>query len=159
MLKLRYLMLLTALAGYAASGFAQSPGQPQGPGRAVAPVQTAPSAAFRATNYEVHASLDAVGQVMNAQAKIDFVADDSARELDVELNQNLRVTSVRDGAGKPMSFDRDDNASQKLRISLPDTVSAGGKVTLLFDYGGPLSSRITDPSEGVRLAYIGKDGG
>src|ERR1035437_5444384 len=100
MLKLRFLVLLTALASFAASGFAQSPGQPQGPGRPVAPVQTAPSAAFRATNYEIRASLDAFGQVMNAQAKVDFVADDAAREVEVELNQNLRVNSVHDGAGK-----------------------------------------------------------
>jgi len=57
-------------------------------------VQVAPTAAFRATNYEVRASLDAVGQVMNAQAKVDFTALNSARVLEVELNQNLRVNSI-----------------------------------------------------------------
>ena len=46
----------------------------KGPGRGVAPVQTAPVAAFRATNYEIRASLDTFGQVMNAQAKVDFAA-------------------------------------------------------------------------------------
>ena len=159
MFKLRLTVLLTALAAFAASGLAQSPGQPQGPGRPVAPVQTAPTAAFRATNYDIRASLDANGQVMNAQAKVDFVADDAAREVEVELNPSLRVNSVLDGAGKPLTFDRDDNANQKLTITLPDAVPAGGKLTLQFDYGGPLSGRITDPSEGVRLAYIGKEGG
>ncbi|MBZ5661799.1 MAG: tetratricopeptide repeat protein [Acidobacteriia bacterium] len=159
MFKLRLPIFLTALAAFAASGFAQSPGQPQGPGRPVAPVQTAPTAAFRATNYEIRASLDANGQVMNAQAKVEFVADDASRVVEVELNPSLRVNSVLDGAGKPLSFDRDDNASQKLTITLPDAVPAGGKITLGFDYGGPLSGRITDPSEGVRLAYIGKEGG
>lgn len=159
MLKLRLFILLAGLAGFTASSFAQSPGQPQGPGRPVAPVQTAPTAAFRATNYEIRASLDAVGQVMNAQAKVDFVADEAARTVEVELNPNLRVNSVLDSAGKPLSFDRDDDASQKLTISLPDAVPAGGKITLEFDYGGPLSSRIADPTEQVRLAYMSKDGG
>ncbi len=159
MFKLRLPILLTALAACAASGFAQSPGQPQGPGRPVAPVQTAPSAAFRATHYEIRASLDATGQVMNAQAKVDFVADDAGREVDVELNPSLRVNSVLDGTGKSLSFERDDNVNQKLHVTLLDAVPAGGKITLGFDYGGPLSGRITDPSEGVRLAYIGKEGG
>ena len=125
----------------------------------MAPVQTAPTAAFRATNYEIRASLDAVGQVMNAQAKVDFAANEAARVVEVELNQNLRVNSVRDAAGKPVSYDRDDNSSLKLHITLADTVPAGGKVTLFFDYGGPLSSRMNNPDQGVRLAYIGKDGG
>jgi tetratricopeptide (TPR) repeat protein len=159
MLKLRFLILLAGLAGFAASGLAQSPGQPQGPGRPVAPVQTAPTAAFRATNYEIRASLDATGQVMNAQAKVDFIASEAAREVEVELNQNLRVNAVRDAAGKPMSYERDDSSNLKLHITLPDTVPAGGKVRLDFDYGGPLSSRITDPSEGTRLAFMSKDGG
>jgi predicted negative regulator of RcsB-dependent stress response len=140
-------------------GHAQSPGSPQGPGRGVAPAQTAPTAAFRATNYEVRASLDEIGQVMNAQAKVDFVASDAGRVLDVELNQNLRVHSILDAAGKPVPYDRDDNASLKLHITLADTVPAGGKVTLFFDYGGPLSSRMNDPNQGMRMAYFAKDGG
>lgn len=159
MRNLRLLAALTGLVGLAAPGWAQSPGAPQGPGRPVAPVQAMPGAAFRATHYEVRASLDAVGQVMNAQAKVDFAANESARVVDVELNQNLHVNSVRDGAGKPVSFDRDDNSGLKLHLTLADIVPTGGKVTLLFDYNGPLSSRVVDPSQGVRLAYMGKDGG
>ena len=159
MWNLRFLAVLTGLVALAAPGRAQSPGAPQGPGRPVAPVQTLPAAAFRATHYEVRASLDAVGQVMNAQAKVDFAANESARVVDVELNQNLRVNSIRDATGKPVSFDRDDNSGVKLHLTLADIVPTGGKVTLLFDYNGPLSSRVVDPSQGVRLAYMGKDGG
>ena len=96
---------------------------------------------------------------MNAQAKVDFTASDSARVVEVELNENLRVNSVRDSAGRPVSYDRDENSAQKLDITLPDMVPAGGKVTLQFDYGGPLSSRVPDPSQGVRLSYFGKEGG
>jgi aminopeptidase N len=58
-----------------------------------------------------------------------------------------------------VTYDRDDNSGLKLHITLADTVPVGGKVTLFFDYGGPLSSRVNDPSQGVRMAYIAKDGG
>jgi hypothetical protein len=157
MFKLRLLFFLTGMVGFAVSGFTQ--GLSQGPSRPVAPVQAAPTEAFRATNYEIHASLDAVGQVINAQAKVDFVANEASRVVDVELNQNLRVNSVNDGTGRPVSFERDDTSGLKLHITLDNAVPAGGKVTLQFDYNGPLSNRITDPSQPVRLAYVDKDGG
>ena len=95
MSKFRLLIILSCLAGLALPGWAQSPGAPQGPGRPVAPVQSVSGEAFRATYYEVRASLDAVGQVMNAQAKVDFAAKEAGRFVDVELNQNLRVNSVQ----------------------------------------------------------------
>src|SRR5579863_4060081 len=159
MSKFRLLLIVAGLTGLAASGWAQSPGAPQGPSRPVAPVESVPTSAFRATYYEVRASLDAVGQVMNAQAKIDFAAREAARVVDVELNQNLRINSVRDVSGKPVEYDRDDSSALKLHVMLDDTVPAGGKVTLFFDYGGPLSTRMSDPNQSVRLAYIAKDGG
>jgi Peptidase family M1 domain len=159
MSKFRLLLIVAGLTGLAASGWAQSPGAPQGPSRPVAPVESVPTSAFRATYYEVRASLDAVGQVMNAQAKIDFAAREAARVVDVELNQNLRINSVRDVSGKPVEYDRDDSSALKLHVMLDDTVPAGGKVTLFFDYGGPLSTRMSDPNQSLRLAYIAKDGG
>ncbi len=159
MSKIRLLIVTAVLTGLALPGWAQSPGAPQGPGRAVAPVQTISTAAFRASNYEVRASLDTIGQVMNAQAKVDFEARDSGRVVDVELNQNLRVNAVRNASGKPVTYDRDDNGSQKLHITLGDTVPVGAKVTLIFEYSGPLSSRMSNPDEGPRMAFIAKDGG
>jgi hypothetical protein len=159
MCKLRPLILLAGVMTFALPGRSQSPGAPQGPSRGVAPVQTIPTAAFRATYYEVHASLDVIGQVMNAQAKVDFAAKEAGRVVDVELNQNLRVNSVRDVSGKPVSYDRDDNSGLKLHVTLADTVPVGGKVTLFFDYGGPLTSRINSPDQGKRMAYVAKDGG
>jgi hypothetical protein len=158
-LKLRFLLLLAGLAGFATSGLAQSPGAPQGPSRAATPVQTGPVTAFRAANYEVHASMDAVGQVMNAKAKVDFIANEASRTVEVELNQNLRVNSVLDSAGKPVSYERDDSVLQKLDVNLSDAVPAGGKITLFFDYGGPLTNRINSPDQAVPLSYMGKDGG
>jgi len=122
-------------------------------------VQTAPSAAFRATNYEIRASLDAVGRVLTAQAKVDFAANEPSRVVDVELSQTLRVNGVRDAAGKPLGYDRDENSPMKLQVTLPDSVPAGGKVTLQFEYAGPLTTRGTSSDQGLQLAHIDKDGG
>ena len=157
MLKFRFLVLVALAAILVSSGFAQAPGQPQGPGKPVALVQTAPRIAFRATNYEIRASLDAVGRVLNAQAKVEFTANDASRVVDVELNQNLRVNAVRDAAGKPLPYDRDDTTPLNVQVTLPDTVAAGGRVTLQFDYAGPLSSGVMSSTQSVPLANIGKD--
>jgi len=158
MLKFQFLVLIALAAVLVSSGFAQAPGQPQGPGRPVAPVQTAPRIAFRATNYQIRASLDAVGRVLNAQARVELTANDASRVVDVELNQNLRVNAVRDAAGKPLPYDRDETTPLNVRVTLPDTVAAGGKITLQFDYAGPLSSGVMSSTQSVPLAYIGKDG-
>ncbi len=79
--------------------------------------------------------------------------------VEVELNQNLRVNAVHDVSGKTVTYDRDDTAPLKLHITLGDTIPVGAKVTLLFDYGGPLSSRISNPDQGPRMAFIARDGG
>jgi hypothetical protein len=156
--KFRFLIfLLTGLTGLAISGFGQAPGQPQGPGRPVAPVQTVPTAAFRATNYEIRASLDAPSQMLRAQAKVDFSANTSSREVEVELNQYLRVNAVRDAAGKSVPYDRDETTPLKLRVTLPDQVQQGEKVTLQFEYAGPVTSGLVNPAQGTRLAYIGRE--
>jgi tetratricopeptide (TPR) repeat protein len=159
MLKARLFLIAACLAGLALPGWAQSPGAPQGPARPVAPVQSARTEGFRATNYEIRASLDSIGQVINAQAKVDFLARDAGRIVDVELNQNLRVNSVRDAAGKAVTYQRDDNVGVNLHITLGETIPAGSKVTLLFDYNGPLSSRVSESADSVRMASFGKDGG
>jgi Peptidase family M1 domain len=156
--KFRWFPIAACVVGLSARIFAQSPGAPQGPGRPVAPVQRVATSPFRASNYEIHASVDTLGQVISAQAKVDFEARDAGRVVDVELNQNLRVNLVRDASGKPVNFERDDNTGMKLHATLGDTVPAGGKVTLVFDYSGPLSSRLNDPSEGLRMASVAKDG-
>src|ERR1700687_870039 len=159
MFKFRFLFLAGLAAFIVSSGVAQSPGQGQGPGGVVAPAQSPPSTPFRATNYEIRASLDAVGRVRTAQAKVDFAAIEPSRVVDVELNQSLRVNGVRDAAGKPLTYDRDENTPVKLRVTLPESVPMGGKGSLQFEYAGPLSTRSSSAEQGVQLAHIDKEGG
>jgi tetratricopeptide (TPR) repeat protein len=159
MLKFRILLLAGLAASVVSSAFSQAPGQGQGPGRGVAPVQSGPTAAFRATNYEIRASLDSVGRVLTAQAKVDFAANEPSRVVDVELSQTLRVNGVRDAAGKSLTYDRNETSPLKLQVTLPDSVPLGGRVTLQFEYAGPLSTRSTSAEQTVQLAHIDKDGG
>jgi tetratricopeptide (TPR) repeat protein len=159
MLKFRFFILAGLAASVVGSAFSQAPGQGQGPGRGVAPVQSGPATAFRATNYEIRASLDAVGRVLTAQAKVDFAANEASRVVDVELSQTLRVNGVRDATGKSLTYDRNENTPLKLQVTLPDSVPLGGRVTLQFEYAGPLSTRSTSAEQTVQLAHIDKDGG
>jgi tetratricopeptide (TPR) repeat protein len=159
MLKFRFFLLAWLTASVVSSAFSQAPGQGQGPGRGIAPVQSGPTAAFRATNYEIRASLDAVGRVLTAQAKVDFAANEASRVVDVELSQTLRVNGVRDAAGKSLTYDRNENTPLKLQVTLPDSVPLGGRVTLQFEYAGPLSTRSTSAEQAVQLAHIDKEGG
>jgi tetratricopeptide (TPR) repeat protein len=159
MLKCRFLLLAGLAVSVVSSAFSQAPGQGQGPGRGVAPVQSGPATAFRATNYEIRASLDAVGRVLTAQAKVDFAANEPSRVVDVELSQTLRVNGVRDAAGKSLTYDRNENTPLKVQVTLPDSVPLGGRVTLQFEYGGPLSTRSTSAEQTVQLAHMDKEGG
>ncbi len=99
-----------------------------------------------------------MGQVLTAQAKVTFTAVEASRLVEVELHPSLRVNAVRDAAGKPVPYERDNSTPLKLRVMLRDSVPAGNALTLEFDYAGPLSSDANSPTPGVRLAYIGREG-
>ncbi len=128
--------------------------QSQGP---MAPPQAA-KAAFRATHYEVTATLTPASQLLVAHAKVDFTASDTSRVVQAELHQNLKITAVTDAAGKPVAFERDTRNPLVVQVTLNDVVAAGHSVTLNFDYGGPLSNEENSPVPGLRLASIRADG-
>lgn len=116
-----------------------------------------PKPQFHASHYDVDAVLIPDNQMLLAQAQAEFIADQASSELRVELNPNLKINSIQLG-GQPVPFQRETNQPLDVVITLPNTVSAGQKVTLAFDYSGPLATADNSPSPNVRLAYIGKDG-
>jgi hypothetical protein len=115
-------------------------------------------AAFRATHYEVTATLTPATQLLIAHAKVDFVASDTSRIVQAELHQNLRVTAVTDAAGKAVAFERDSRNPLIVQVTLADVVAPGQTVTLNYDYNGPLSNEENSPVPGMRLASIRPDG-
>jgi len=114
--------------------------------------------AFRATHYDVTATLTPSAQMLTAHATVEFVATDASSTVLVELHPNLHVTAVTNAAGKPQTFQRVSNNSLQLRVDLDMAIGAGQKITLNFDYNGPLSNEENSPAPGVRLASIGADG-
>jgi tetratricopeptide (TPR) repeat protein len=124
-----------------------SPLQAQGP-------RPAP---FLAENYDVSASLDAIGQAITATAKVDFKAVEVASSVRVELHPNLIVKDVKSADGKSLSFTRDNQNALFVVVQLLTPVAAGGHVTLTFTYGGLLANEENSPVPGVRAAVINRD--
>lgn len=120
------------------------------PGRAQAPRR----APFRATHYDVEATLHPADQTLSARAKVDFVAEEASRTVVVELHPDLKVNAITDAGGKKLAFDRSPDSPLQLSVTLLDAAAPGKQVTLTFDYAGPLSSEEDSPSRGVRLASV-----
>jgi hypothetical protein len=110
---------------------------------------------FRATNYDVEVILHPEDQTIQGQAKVDFVADQVAKTVLVELHADLHVTSVKMG-GQPLTFARDNNSPLLLTVALPSTATPGKQITLTFDYSGPVSSEEDSPTKGIRFASVEK---
>ena len=120
--------------------------------------QTPQGFPFRATYYEVEVLLHPEDQTISGQAKVEFIAQQPGRTVVVELHQDLRVNSVKLPNGGTMEFERDNRYPLLLTVGLPDVVSPGKTVTLVFDYTGPVSSEEDSPARGVRLASVDKTG-
>ncbi len=112
--------------------------------------------AFRAAHYDVTATLVPAEQTLAARAKVEFQALQASRTVEVELHANLKVSAVLGSDGKPASFARDDNTPLLLRVTLPQLATVGQKLTLTFEYAGPLANEDNSPAKGVRLASIGE---
>jgi len=113
---------------------------------------------FRATYYDVEVLLHPEDQTISGQAKVEFIAQQPGRTVVVELHQDLRVNSVKLANGGTLEFERDNRYPLLLTIGLPDVISPGKTVTLVFDYTGPISSDDDSPTRGVRFANVDKTG-
>ena len=124
---------------------------------AVAQAQTPRRFAFRAAHYDVTAALAPVDQMLSARARVEFEAREASRVVETELHPNLKVTAVLGADGKPASFERDAANPLVLRVTLPQPATVGQKLTLTFDYSGPLAGEEGSPVKSVRLASINRD--
>ena len=80
MSKFRLFLFLAGLIAFAVPGWAQSPGAPQGPGRAAAPVQTIPGAAFRAAcGYDIDKKLKSLKTPLTVLAPHDDIIEQTLR--------------------------------------------------------------------------------
>lgn len=141
LLKFRFLLIIPALSlFFAASASAQAP-------RAYP---------FRATHYEVEATIHPEDQTLFARVTVEFTAEAVSKTLVVELHPDLHVTSIRTAGSPPLTFARDPNSPILLSVALPEAASPGKLVTVTFEYGGPVSSEEDSPTKGLRFASIDK---
>lgn len=111
---------------------------------------------FRASNYEVEALLHPNDQTITVEARVVFIANEVSRNVLVELHQDLRIQSIKLTNGQAVNFERDEHAPILVNIGLPEVESPGKSVTLIFQYGGPVSNEDDSPSKGIRLASVDK---
>jgi aminopeptidase N len=112
---------------------------------------------FRATNYDISATLDADHQTITATAKIDFVATNVTATVLVELHPNLTVTDVKGADGKSIGFGRDTTNPLYIIATLRTPIGTGNHVTLTYAYTGPLANQENSPIPGVTAAAINHD--
>jgi len=122
---------------------------------AAARAQSPHSYPFRATNYDVEVFLHPDDQTILGQAKVDFVAEQVAKTVLVELHADLHVNAVKMGT-QTVTYARDNNNPLLLTVALPSTLTPGTHVTLTFDYSGPVSSEEDSPTRGVKFASVDK---
>jgi aminopeptidase N len=123
---------------------------------ASASAQSSRAFPFRATNYAVEVIVHPEDQTIQAQAKVEFVTQQVAKTLIVELHPDLHVTSVKGADGHPLNFDRDNNSPLLLTVALPGASTPGKTVSLTFEYSGPVSSEEDSPTKGLRFASVDK---
>jgi aminopeptidase N len=111
---------------------------------------------FRATNYDVQVKLEPQSQTIAALAKVDFVASQVGRTVLVELHPDLHIDSVTTSSGQQTSFQRDLNNPLYVSVGLPDTATPGKRVSLVFNYTGPLSNEQDSPTKGLKLGSVDK---
>jgi hypothetical protein len=111
---------------------------------------------IQAQDYQINAEIVPKTHHLTAQAKVKFVALEDTNFASFELHNDLRVTKILDGNGKPLSPERitQDNA---VRVTFPNGLTKGATETLTFDYEGALANADDSPVQGLKLAYIGED--
>lgn len=112
---------------------------------------------FRATNYDVQVQLQPQSQTISAVAKVDLVANEVGRTALVELHPDLHINSVKDAAGKELNFQRDNTDPLYVSVGLADVATPGKKITLTFDYAGPISNEDDSPTKGLKFGSVDKD--
>lgn len=113
---------------------------------------------FLAVNYNVETILDPDSQTLNSQATVDFEAEGVSKTVLVELHPDLKISSIHQPGGKPLEFERNNNSPLYLTVGLTEAATPGKRVTLVFEYSGPISSEEDSPTRGVRFGQIDKTG-
>ena len=84
---------------------------------------------------DLHFTIDAAQQRIEASATLSFTAKSATDVLLLDLDRNLPIKGI-ELDGKPLAASRWSNPDGRLRVQLPATLAAGGKVSVTVRYGG-----------------------
>lgn len=129
------------------------PTGPTAPGSVVQAPQ--PPAPFSISHYDLTLSFNFPTHRINATALVTLTPNQPLTSASFQLNQNLAVDSVKDGAGNALGQTRQQDHEL---VSFNGALPAGQPVTLQFQYGGVLANSNLSPISGIRAAYVGPDG-
>ena len=105
------------------------------------------------TAYVIDAKLDPAEHTLKATARVTFTATDNISAAVFELHNALKVDSVTDEKGHPLSGERGPNAT--ISVALTNPMSKGASATWEFSYGGTLTGSEESPVEGLKVVSIG----
>src|SRR6185437_15753314 len=91
-----------------------------------------------------------------ARARVKITAQEELNVATFNLHNDLRLSKVRDEAGKNLTVDRVPQDSS-VRVSLNKAVNKGDSATLTFEYEGVLDSADDSPVPGLKLTSINED--
>ncbi|HEV2490742.1 MAG TPA: M1 family aminopeptidase [Candidatus Acidoferrales bacterium] len=129
-----------------------------GPCAGTTRAQELPRFDFRASHYEVQATLRPADQTIKAEVKVELVAKTESRTILVQLHPDLHVDSVRLAVdGRKLDFLRDSFSPLNLAVTLPSAAQPGMHVALIFNYSGAFSNDDDSPTKDVRFAWIDKN--
>ena len=84
---------------------------------------------------DLHFTIDAAQQRIEASATLSFTAKSATDVLLLDLDRNLPIKGI-ELDGKPLAASRWSNPDGRLRVQLPATLAIGGKVSVTVRYGG-----------------------
>jgi Peptidase family M1 domain len=123
---------------------------------AAVPAFAAEKLHFHADDYQIDAALNPHEHKIAARAKVKITALDDLNIATFQLHNDLRLTKVTDGAGKPLNAERTPQDSS-VRVSLKSTLPKDQSTTLTFEYEGVLDTAEDSPVPGLKLTSISDD--
>ncbi len=130
------------------------------PQQSFPPAAAAPSGSrqtFRAAHYDVEVRLEPASQALVGRARVELLAEEPSRFLEVELNPNLTIQRVTGSANQVLSFNRDAERPQVVRVLLSEPAVAAQRITLTFEYAGPVAAADFRTQHTPPLAAVASD--
>jgi len=110
---------------------------------------------FTVTNYAITVELFPSAHLLSAAARIDFLPQADLTTMSFELQNGLRVSSVKDATGRDCNFRQE---GLNLAIDFLNPMPQDKPASVTVKYGGLLSSAEGSPVENLKLAYVGTEG-